>query len=419
MRLSLISVAVCVLLWGAPVTAQDNPAISFEHLTVATTAVNLASTPTAQYCNGIVETGDIRLRVDGTAATATVGALAEVGAVVDVVGQDNIRRLSAIRDGATSGALPLTCYAAAPDVWAGGLVVTPPNPGESTTGTGAEVHAASPTLTGTVTLDDTTLSLDGATLSDNFAVSGEISAQRLYVREDFEQGFYIHQNDQTVKGVADTEVNIVHGGANGWIYSYREELAKTASSWIVADGTLDITADNTVDNEGVEIVVGHDSATTTDGVLVAGTQGACFAVKFTITLIAGTDQFQIGWRDSAASLNDNAYAGYTVWNTVGINNVDGSIFSSQEVSEATDTDDSGVNAANADVRILRSCISAAGVPTAAYTADNGSTFTEITMTNTGSTLTAGTQLVPYISYMQAGGAVDAGISIDYWEVTGL
>jgi hypothetical protein len=69
------------LFWAATVVAQDIPAVSFEHVTVGATAAGLSAgtidptTPgvgAVQYCRGIVETGDVRIRIDGTAPTATV-----------------------------------------------------------------------------------------------------------------------------------------------------------------------------------------------------------------------------------------------------------------------------------------------------------------------------------------------------------
>lgn len=227
-------------------------------------------------------------------------------------------------------------------------------------------------------------------------------AGRRMARDSFEQGYFIHQDDLTAKSLTDNENNIVHGSPLGLI-SYREELTKTVSSWVIADGTLDISADDTTDNDGVEFVFGGNGSTTTEGVIVAGTSGACLSASITIADISGTDQVQIGWRQNEAFEATNLNA-YTVWNTVGVNNVDGSIMSSQEVGEATDTDDSGVNYADAETRLLKVCISAAGVPTAFYTAASGneSAYVPITMTETGSTLTAGVQLWPYLTYMAAG-----------------
>ena len=228
-------------------------------------------------------------------------------------------------------------------------------------------------------------------------------AGRRMARESFEQGFFIHQDDMSVLSVTDDEVNVVHGSPIG-VITFREEQNKSTSSWIVADGTLDISADDTTSNEGVEIVFGGDGDNTTEGVIVAGTSGACISASITITDISGTDQVQLGWRQNEDFDGANDYTGYTVWNTVGVNATDGSIVSSQEVSEATDTDDSDVNWADGETRLLKVCISAGGVPTAYYTADGGneSGYVPIAMTETGSTLTAGVQLYPFFSYLAEG-----------------
>lgn len=310
--------------------------------------------------------------------------------------------MSAIRDSATTGALPVTCYDTAPLPWRGNLVITPPTPGVSTTGTGAEVHAVSPTITGSPTLDSTAISADSATVTGAVTVEG-----RWFVRDSFDQGYFVHQDDMTAKSLTDAEINIVHGSPLGLI-SYREEIGKTASSWLVADGTLDIGADDTSDDEGVEIVVGGHGTVTTEGVIVAGTSGACFSASITLTDISGTDQLLIGWRQNETFTDAANFAGYTVWNTVGVSATDGSILSEQEVGEATDSDDSAVNVADGETRAFKLCVDADGVPTAFYSdalsdaEATGVSYNAITMTETGSTLTAGTQLWPFVSFMAAG-----------------
>lgn len=95
--------------------------MSFEQLTVAATAVSLASTTVnvngvaAARCVGVLETAEIRVRVDGTAATASVGQVVPLGTLIDIRGADNVRRFSAIRTGGSSGVLPLTCFPAPAD----------------------------------------------------------------------------------------------------------------------------------------------------------------------------------------------------------------------------------------------------------------------------------------------------------------
>ena len=228
---------------------------------------------------------------------------------------------------------------------------------------------------------------------------------RLKCREEFNGGHGIMQDDGTAKSLDDNEENFVYGSPLG-IIEYREELGKTASSWVAINGSLDVSGDNTTNDEGVEIVFGATSDAALNQVLEAGTHGACIAAMITVTDISGTDQVQLGWRQNQAFQDVNAYAVYTVGTTVGTKATDGSIVSPQEVSEATDTDDSGINWADGERRALKVCISSAGVPTAYYTAaspDNEEPlYVPITMTETGTTLTAGTGLIPYFSFMTAG-----------------
>lgn len=230
---------------------------------------------------------------------------------------------------------------------------------------------------------------------------------KMGARDNFDQGYLVMQDDGTAKSVTDDEDNFVYGSPLGAI-EYREELTKTASSWVTSAGRLDLSADDTTDDEGVEIIVG---ASELDGsYFVAGTTGACISASITITDISGTDQVLIGFRDSSAFLDVNNYGGYTIWNVVGVNNVDGSIVSLQEVSEATDSDDSGVNWADGETRVLKLCVTAAGVPSAYYSnavtlgsqAEQHPVFNAITMTETGGTLTAAQAMVPFVTYMAAG-----------------
>lgn len=238
--------------------------------------------------------------------------------------------------------------------------------------------------------------------SVNIQQASTVCGGRLKCREEFNGGHGIMQDDGTAKSLDDAEENFVYGSPLG-IIEYREELGKTTSSWVTIDGQLDISADDTIDEEGVEIVFGATSDAALNQVIEAGTHGACISAMITITDISGTDQVQLGWRQNEAFQDVAAYGGYTVWNTVGPNNVDGSIVSSQEVSEATDTDDSAVNWADGERRALKVCISSTGVPTAYYTAaspDNEEPiYIPITMTETGGTLTAGTGMVPFFSYL--------------------
>ena len=232
--------------------------------------------------------------------------------------------------------------------------------------------------------------------------TGEPTFVRPFAREDFDRPYFIMQDDATPKSVTDNETNVVFGSPVG-IISFREEQTKTTSSWLVADGTLNIMADNTTDDEGVEIVLGWTS--TDEGWIVARTTGACFTASITNTDISGTDQFLIGWRQNEAYRTDNIYTGYADWSLVGVNNVDGSIFAIHEVAGGgTLSDDSGVNMADAETRVLRSCISATGVPTAYYSAASGNVaaMTPITLTNGGTAHTNAIQMVPFLTFMASG-----------------
>ena len=246
--------------------------------------------------------------------------------------------------------------------------------------------------------------------------------QSFSVRDLFDQGYTVMQDDGTAKSLVDDEDNFVYGSPLGAI-EYREELGKTTSTWVTTAGVLDISADDTIDDAGVEIAFGAGEL---DGWIVAGTTGGCVSASITVADISGTDQVQLGFRNNAAFPDVAAYAGLTVWNTVGINATDGSIVSSQEVSEATDTDDSAVNWADGETRALRVCVSSAGVPTAFYTAaytyaasvPDYPTWVAITMTETGSTLTAATALTPVLSYLAAG-TDGPDVTINWVQLTRL
>lgn len=90
--------------------------VGFETLTVTGTAVGpttatVAPTtrPSSNYALfGPLETAQVRWRDDGTAPTASVGHLLEVGQVLEY--NADPRQIQFIRTGGTSGALPVTYY---------------------------------------------------------------------------------------------------------------------------------------------------------------------------------------------------------------------------------------------------------------------------------------------------------------------
>lgn len=229
---------------------------------------------------------------------------------------------------------------------------------------------------------------------------------RLKCREEFNQGHHIMQDDGTAKSLADAEVNYVSGSALGPI-TYREELAKTASSWIAINGELDISADNTTDNEGVEILFGANGSTAEDQVVELGTNGACISAMITIADISGTDQVVIGFRQNEAFQDAALYTGYSDWATIGVTATDGSINAQDEEAGAgTQTDDTGIDWADGQRRALKVCINSAGEPDFFYTANNPDNeepiYIQLGTTNTGDALTAAEGHVPFLSFLTAG-----------------
>jgi hypothetical protein len=93
------------------VAIDHETAWNFETVTVATTAIGVVASSgdnVAHRAVITVETAQIRFRYDGTAPTATVGHLAEIGDRLTIEGRANIRNFLAIRTGATSGTLQVT-----------------------------------------------------------------------------------------------------------------------------------------------------------------------------------------------------------------------------------------------------------------------------------------------------------------------
>ena len=250
----------------------------------------------------------------------------------------------------------------------------------------------------------------GIQIEDGWDI-GISSVGSIFTRQEFEEPIREVESDYTAKLLSDASVNLAigHGGI---LFEYREELGKTASS-IIFDGTggLDISADNTVDNEGVEIYLGSSQNTTT-GYLLAQTDQMCFSVNVTVALIAGTDQFIVGWRVADAYQDINAYLSYSDYAVVGINNTDGSVFGlSDSTTGAAESDDSTTNWADTETKTLKSCVDGAGLVHAYL---DGTLVVE---TNRTTALDSNKVLNPFISYMQAGGVTDAGIIINWWEIT--
>ena len=211
----------------------------------------------------------------------------------------------------------------------------------------------------------------------------------------------------------DTSTCYLIGSAMGPI-TYREEQNKSVRSWVESATGLDISADDTVADEGVEILLADGVGLTLgDGWLTTGTRGGCFEVTFSNVNISATDQFVCGWRVTAAFDGANNPENYAEWSAVGIlGTTDGSIYSVGEVAGAgTLTDDSGTNILDGTTHTLKSCINASTrVPTAFLDG------VAITMTNSGTAKTASTNMAPFCSYLHGAEAADAGIVITKWSI---
>ncbi len=102
----------CLPLAGA---AQSNT-VTFETVTFTNVATSLSATtirpaggPVMTTCSGVLETAPIRIRLDGTAPTATVGTPITVGSVVTISGLANLDNFKGIRTGAASGVIAFHC----------------------------------------------------------------------------------------------------------------------------------------------------------------------------------------------------------------------------------------------------------------------------------------------------------------------
>ena len=83
-------------------------AIDFESLTISTVAVSITATNIDQHHDDAlitVETAAVRFRIDGTAPTATVGHVLEVGDVLTLRGIGEIGKFQAIRRDGTDATL--------------------------------------------------------------------------------------------------------------------------------------------------------------------------------------------------------------------------------------------------------------------------------------------------------------------------
>lgn len=94
----------------------------YETLTIADTAVALASVPTtlAKSFLGTLETAQVRMRGDGSAPTSSEGELLDVGTRI-LLSESEFANTKFIRTGGTSGVLKGHYYSVEPDVLARSL----------------------------------------------------------------------------------------------------------------------------------------------------------------------------------------------------------------------------------------------------------------------------------------------------------
>ena len=115
-RLAALGLALGLASVSAPTFAQTN-VVTFETVTFAATSIGFtaatirpAGQPVMTVCSGKLETGQIRIRWDGTAPTATVGALIDIGDIVTVRGTPYLDNFRGIRTGASSGTIAFHCH---------------------------------------------------------------------------------------------------------------------------------------------------------------------------------------------------------------------------------------------------------------------------------------------------------------------
>ena len=244
-----------------------------------------------------------------------------------------------------------------------------------------------------------------------------INVRDFTVRDSFEAGQTIMQDDGTAKSLADAEENQVHGSPLGAI-EYREDVLKTISSWVAINGVLEISADDAA--ESVEIIIGASSDAALNQVFEVGTSGGCIAMMVDISAITMVDELHIGFRQNEAFADVAAFETYDDYAVIGLKDNAGDLdVEDEEAGAGVQNDDTGVTWAAGEQRGLKVCLSNAGVPTFFYTAANPNVYfpdwIQVTTTNTGDALTSGDGMVPFIVF--TGAAVAGTIEIDWIELT--
>ncbi len=236
------------------------------------------------------------------------------------------------------------------------------------------------------------------------SLGGPIRAGAL--RDEFNLGHSVMQDDGTVKSLSDAEENFVTGSPLGAI-EYREEQAKTVSSWVTINGELDISGDNTTTAEGVEIVFGAVSDAALNQVVEVGVNGACISAMITIADISAVDELVLGFRQNEAFADAITYETYGDYAIIGVQDTAGDVdVEDEEAGAGVQNDDAGPTWADGERRALMTCIDSAGVPTFYYTdasPDNDEPlYKKVTTTNTGDALTAGDGLIPFLGFLISG-----------------
>lgn len=111
---SAVILLICAL-GVRPAETQTN-LVTFEAVTFSDTATGFTAAtirpdggPIMQSCAGKLESGQIRYRYDGTAPSATVGTLVDMGDIVTIHGLAYLSQFKGIRTGATSGVVQFHC----------------------------------------------------------------------------------------------------------------------------------------------------------------------------------------------------------------------------------------------------------------------------------------------------------------------
>ena len=110
MKKIISAVIICSLL--AISALAYTKAYDTESITVSNTAIGFTSATISPERKTkpikavfVVETAQIRFTVDGTAPTTTVGFLAEIGDIVTINGEHDIKKFRAIRTGSTDATI--------------------------------------------------------------------------------------------------------------------------------------------------------------------------------------------------------------------------------------------------------------------------------------------------------------------------